>query len=121
MASHSQSHRVGRALAVALAGLALVAPASIAQTTDGSAGRQWPNAAESRSVQQWPHTAESRAYSVGKGAPAAAPTDAAVASTDAGFEWGAAAIGAAVMAGLITLGAFGAAAIGNRGQLRTAR
>jgi hypothetical protein len=114
MSSHP--YPITRALVVALAGLALLAPQSIAQTaTDGDG------------VQQWPHTAESRAYtavekpvvaSPGTGAPAVATPR--VETADPGFAWGAAAIGAAATVGLIGLGALGAAAVG-RTRPRVAR
>ena len=116
MTSHPYSHRIGQALAVALTGLALAAPATIAQQpTDGPTSRPLYPAPGSSWGTSEPPAAQAPAAR-GEGAPATPH----VQSSHAGFEWSSAAIGAAGTAGLIALGSLGAAAIG-RTRLHTAR
>jgi hypothetical protein len=115
MAPHPHPHRISHAVAVALAGLALTAPASIARPLQDAP------------VREWPHTAESRAYST-ETAPALASRDKssprpeirAESGSNAGFDWTAAAIGAAGAAGLIALAALGTSALATRRRPRTA-
>jgi hypothetical protein len=115
-----------RSLAAAVAALALAAPsapAASAEPTEPSSSCKvlWEATYHTKAP---PGCEEQALASRGQGAPtglAAATTEApSVSSTDRGFEWGAAAIGAAGAAGLMALVMFAAPARLRR-RVRTAR
>lgn len=97
MRLHRRLHQV---LAAALAALALAAPAALAESGD-DAGATKLTPIEEQYL---------NSHGIGEPRPIVPPRPAApaVQATDAGFEWGAAAVGAAAAAGIIALISLGA-------------
>ena len=101
--------RFHRSLAAALAALALATPSALAQSGD-DAGAPKLTPLEEQYL---------NSHGIGAPRPVEPPRSAtpAVRSTDAGFDWGAAAIGAAAAAAIIALISLGAPRL----RVRTAR
>jgi hypothetical protein len=103
MAPHPHIRRAGQAIAVALSGLALAASASSARPLDDGPIVRAPAARAQGPSTLYPAPGSSWGRSLrGEGAPGPA-IRAAEPAGDAGFDWSAAAIGAASAAVLIVL------------------
>jgi hypothetical protein len=125
MKVQSYRHPVTTALATALATLALAAPAAPARPVEQFLGTHSSPSACDHSPASHP-APNCNAQALPR--PSAAPTgDVSPASpardlsTDAGFSWGAAAIGAGTALGLLALASMAAIALSGRARIRTAR
>jgi hypothetical protein len=125
MRSHSKPRRSTAALAGALAALALTAPVAPARPVEQFIGTASQNPCD---VSTQAHNAsackQQARESRGSGGPTADLHSASVArdlTTDTGFSWGAAAIGAGTAVALLALGSMAALALTGRGRIRTAR
>jgi len=126
MRSESNLRRTTAALAGALAALALTAPVAPARPVEqflGTESSQSP-CDISREAHTTPACEEQALASRGTRRPTADEPSASVArdlSTDTGFSWGAAAIGAGTAVALLALGSMAALALTGRGRIRAAR
>ena len=125
MRSHSKLRRSTAVLAGALAALALAAPAASARPVEQFIGTVPQNpCAVSSSAHNASACKQQAQESRGSGEPTADLPSASVArdlTTDSGFSWGAAAIGAGAAVALLALGSVTALALTGRGHIRTAR
>lgn len=125
MRSDSRLRRTTAALAGALAALALAAPAAPARPVEQFLGTASQNPCDVSSNAHNASACKQQAQqSRESGNPTADLPSASVArdlTTDAGFSWGAAAIGAGTAVALLALGSMAALAATGRGHIRTAR
>jgi hypothetical protein len=125
MTSHSKLRRTTAALAGALAALALAAPVAPARPVEQFIGTPSQNPCDVSSNAHNASACKQQAQeSRGSGGPTAELPSASVArdlTTDTGFSWGAAAIGAGTAVALLALGSMAALALTGRGRIRTAR
>lgn len=125
MRSYSKLRRSTAALAGALAALALTAPFAPARPVEQFIEPASQNPCDVSSNAHNASACKQRAQeSHRSGGPTADLPSASVArdlTTDAGFSWGAAAIGAGTAVALMALGSMAALALTGRGRIRTAR
>jgi hypothetical protein len=125
MRSHSKPRRATAALAGALAALSLAAPAAPARPVEQFIGTASQNPCDVSSTAHNASACKRQAQeSRGSGEPTVDLPSASVArdlTTDTGFSWGAAAIGAGTAVALLALGSMAALALTARGRTRTAR
>jgi hypothetical protein len=125
MRSHSKLPRTASALAGALAALALAAPVAPARPVEQFLGPASQNPCDVSSSAHNASACKQQAQgSYRSDEPTADPPSASVArdlTTNTGFSWGAAAIGAGIAVALLALGSMAALALTGRGRIRMAR
>ena len=125
MRSRSKLRRSTAALAGALAALALAAPVAPARPVEQFIGTASPNpcdvSSNAHNVSACKHQAQESHRSGGPTADVPSASVARDLTTDTGFSWGAAAIGAGTAIALLALGSMAALALPGRGRIRTAR
>jgi hypothetical protein len=125
MRSHSKLGRTAAGLAGVLAALAVAAPVAPARPVEQFLGTAPQNPCGVTSNAHNASACKQQAQEAREsGGPTADLTSASVArdlTTDAGFSWGAAAIGAGTAVALLALGSMAALALTGRGRIRPAR
>jgi hypothetical protein len=125
MRFHSKLRRSSAGLAGVLAALAVAAPVAPARPVEQFLGTASQNPCGVSSNAHNASACKQQAQeSRGSGGPTVDLPSASVArdlTTEAGFSWGAAAIGAGTAVALLALGSMAALALTGRGRMRTAR